>query len=252
MKIIKTTLLSKEEIKIMAISLAIDLRTLPPDEFNEKYVDIEMPEACITYCDAKSDTSVLHDLVNGYCKNDRKNRKAFFLLCKTYGVNVNVGNSRGMTPLHLAVNAEKSEITTLLLTAGANPDYRDKSGMSPLHLAVINNDLGITTDLVKAGANPNAESAYGKTPLHFAFCNTSGNESSRGLMAELLIQHGAKITPIIMQECKYDSVLAAILREKQEQEIQELKAQVNKLIAASEEKQQVTVSPFLSNNTFRK
>jgi hypothetical protein len=57
---------------------------------------------------------------------------------------------------------------------------------------------------------------------------------------------------LIITECKYDSVLAVILREKQEQEIQELKAQVKQLIAASGKKQQDTVSPFLRNNTFGK
>lgn len=50
--------------------------------------------------------------------------------------NINVCDAKGVTPLHLAVTRQTSEITQKLIQKGANINSRDLYGDTPLHKAV--------------------------------------------------------------------------------------------------------------------
>jgi len=51
------------------------------------------------------------------------------------GINVNMPNEYGYTPLHVAANSGQIGIFRLLLKSGANANKRDKRGKTPLIIA---------------------------------------------------------------------------------------------------------------------
>ncbi|MBI5802575.1 MAG: ankyrin repeat domain-containing protein [Verrucomicrobia bacterium] len=133
-------------------------------------------------------------------------------------------NLRHETPLSVARELNKRKTAELLLQAGAREDdisraariryltqkrempelgarltesphlvnARDAYGQTPLNLAVSGQkpDPGLVQFLIARGADPNATNHYGGTPYSVAV--DRGNSS----MAALLLQHGAKETPV--------------------------------------------------------
>ncbi|CAL8148360.1 unnamed protein product [Orchesella dallaii] len=108
----------------------------------------------------------------------------------TEGVNPNLVNCDGRTPLHLAVNARGSEtdvfydIEDALISAGANLTTKDQRGRIPLHYAFVKigdptatsffDPIELVSSLVTAMKNSGAEAeihspdVFGCTPLHYA------------------------------------------------------------------------------------
>lgn len=86
------------------------------------------------------------------------------------GVDLNVTNTYGNTPLHQAAKYnEDSAIIEALVKAGADLKARDEDGRTPLHEAASANDNPLVTmALLKAGADPNARDNFDNTPLHIA------------------------------------------------------------------------------------
>lgn len=70
------------------------------------------------------------------------------------GINVNVQDEKGYTPLTLAISSERiryedmHEIVRILLNAGANPNLPDNSGYTPLNEAVYRR-LHTIVDLIQ-------------------------------------------------------------------------------------------------------
>jgi len=56
-------------------------------------------------------------------------------LVESAGVDINAGNDKGRTPLHLAVAASSTILVTYLLNAGADARKADKEGMTPAALS---------------------------------------------------------------------------------------------------------------------
>jgi hypothetical protein len=89
------------------------------------------------------------------------------------GANINVQDTYGRTPLHLAcenVNSERHhECIEYLLQHGANPSIQDDFGRTPLHNAVEKGCLECVRLLMQLGnANPNLPDAHGDIALHIA------------------------------------------------------------------------------------
>jgi len=83
------------------------------------------------------------------------------------GINVNVRDTYGKTPLHAAVGAESIEIVEFLVSKNADVNAEDVEKKTPLHWATIYNDnIEVAKLLVSKGANVNAQNKYGYTPLH--------------------------------------------------------------------------------------
>lgn len=109
------------------------------------------------------------------------------------GINVNIKDVYGRTPLHYAsnikivliliengasvneqdidgasplYNAENGEIVSLLVSKGANVND-GVNGTTPLH-ASMNGSLDTVQALIRHGANINCKNHYGSTPLHRA------------------------------------------------------------------------------------
>lgn len=105
------------------------------------------------------------------------------------GVDVNVKDDLGRTPLHFAAykgristtpvadrqpgtpdpgNYKTAEMVEALLEAGADVHVQDKDGSTPLLEAVPNGNLEIVEMLLKAGARPDVENRHGDTPATMA------------------------------------------------------------------------------------
>ena len=88
------------------------------------------------------------------------------------GFNVNAGNERGFTPLHVAVlRGHLAIVQAILQVEGVNLNVRNIAGTTPLHWVCLDssNALLMTQALLEAGADPNAaDSAEGNTPLYLA------------------------------------------------------------------------------------
>lgn len=89
------------------------------------------------------------------------------------GANINVQDTYGRTPLHLAcenVNSERHhECIEYLLQHGANPSIQDDFGRTPLHTAVEKGCLECVRLLMQLGnANPNLPDAHGDIALHIS------------------------------------------------------------------------------------
>ena len=77
-------------------------------------------------------------------------------------------DSRGETPLHLAVRHDNEPSVDHLLEAKGHTGVADSEGRTPLHRAAENCAPGITEKLLQAGADPNVRDNAGRTPLELA------------------------------------------------------------------------------------
>jgi ankyrin repeat protein len=83
------------------------------------------------------------------------------------GANVNEADVYGTTAVHSAA-LDNPEACALLADAGASLDIQDSHGMTPLHLAAKRNRGDICALLIERGANALSRDAIGRTPLHYA------------------------------------------------------------------------------------
>ncbi len=65
-----------------------------------------------------------------------------------------------------------------LLEGGLNPNVRDSKGFTPLHIAVIRGDADVVRLLLEAHAYPDALDAYGRTPLHLGLRDSATRRPS--------------------------------------------------------------------------
>jgi ankyrin repeat protein len=72
-----------------------------------------------------------------------------------YDDGINLKNSLGMTPFHIASGHKNKEMKQLLIEYGADINILKTGGVNPLHEAVYNNDIETVTELLDAKANPN-------------------------------------------------------------------------------------------------
>lgn len=99
-----------------------------------------------------------------------------------FGVNVNIADSSGYSPLHVACQADQPDVVRLLLEARANPTVRNQiTSWVPLHEAAWKGNIGCAKTLMELGDAPLlARTNKNETPADLARANGQ-NE-----MAELL------------------------------------------------------------------
>ena len=102
------------------------------------------------------------------------------------GVDVNVKNDFGFTPLLKAAQFGRREVAELLIAKGADVSVKDKFGRTPLHCAADEDQTEVAELLIAAGADVNGRDNGDRTPLDFAVMKKQ-NEIS-----DLLRKHGGK------------------------------------------------------------
>ncbi len=95
---------------------------------------------------------------------DKGNLRAVRLFLEA-GVDIELTNYVGWTPLMVAAFLGNIELVTLLLTAGASVNARDNKGCCPIHWSSLKGFSQVTELLVVNGANVNEKSDKGLTPL---------------------------------------------------------------------------------------
>ncbi|XP_075231527.1 ankyrin repeat domain-containing protein 27-like [Lycorma delicatula] len=102
----------------------------------------------------------------------------------TESVNVNVCNSEGYTPLHIAVMHGQVELVKMLLSAGAIINLRTRNkNRTALHIACENKLVQVAQLLLETDmCNINIQDSLGNTPLHYA-CMTKNTR-----LVELLLK----------------------------------------------------------------
>lgn len=86
-----------------------------------------------------------------------------------HGVDVNIRNKDGATPLFLAIGRGRGpEIVRCLVEHAAQLDLKNKYGDAPLHLAAVQGSEYTLQALIDAGADINIRNKDGDTPLHRA------------------------------------------------------------------------------------
>ncbi|MBF0499597.1 MAG: ankyrin repeat domain-containing protein [Candidatus Riflebacteria bacterium] len=103
-------------------------------------------------------------------------------LCVADPRTLNLRDSTGATPLHVASFLGKETIVTDLLKSGSMVNQRDDFGWTPLHYAAAGNHRDVIETLLRQGADLNACDSSGITPLHAAAGNNSA-VASRVLLA---------------------------------------------------------------------
>lgn len=98
-------------------------------------------------------------------------KKKASIMNAVLGNDINITDSDGNTPIHIAVSAKSgSKILSSLIKKGYPFDTRNSSGYTPLALAVINNETDAANTLLENGALPFAEiNNRGETVLTLAF-----------------------------------------------------------------------------------
>lgn len=90
------------------------------------------------------------------------------LLLSQPGIDVEIIDENGHTPLIFAAKVASPEIINIILNKKPNLNARDHNGDTALHFAAKRNNVQVLKTLLDAGANPNIGNKHGDRPIHLA------------------------------------------------------------------------------------
>lgn len=90
-------------------------------------------------------------------------------LVEEEGINFNVTDNLGSTPLHWAAYWCNSEVVEYLVEKrNVDINVTDNEGRTPLHWAAYHANIDLVKYFIERGAEIKATKKYGNTPLHYA------------------------------------------------------------------------------------
>ena len=119
------------------------------------------------FCEFESTPEKWRDIARLYNPTNDQNYDILETLLES-GVDPNMANPDGTTPLVLAARLDNQEKVKMLLAAGASPDGGPNLKRSPLCLAVLRDDYDMVEILVNAGASLDFKNDKGQTPSMIA------------------------------------------------------------------------------------
>ena len=163
--------------------------------------DGDSPDALSTDINPGQRKTALHIVCRPSTTNiNEGDRVACFKLLRDAGANLEArtaGNPQGSTVLHYAANGGCFEILSLLIEAGVNVNVTNTSGYTPLHWAALGDEyIELVELLLKAGAAVNvrakevlSSASGGGTPFDVALKNINCR------VWPLFLRAGAEIPP---------------------------------------------------------
>ncbi|XP_031624790.1 basement membrane proteoglycan-like isoform X2 [Contarinia nasturtii] len=103
------------------------------------------------------------------------------------GVDTNIRNQRGMSPLVIAASYGHTNVVELLIRNGADINLKNKNGKSAIFAAAYNGHRNVVEILIKNGADVNIINEHGSTPIYAAA--HEGHEE----VVEVLVRNGADV-----------------------------------------------------------
>jgi ankyrin repeat protein len=123
----------------------------------------------------------------------KHNRKDLINLLISRGANVNLANSKGVTPLHYAAQMNFHDILDNLLDNYALVDIKNDDGQTALHLAALFGDEITVKKLIEAGSNLENIDNKQFTPLYSAILRVMSPAGENLEVIYELIAKGADI-----------------------------------------------------------
>ncbi|MFC1634443.1 ankyrin repeat domain-containing protein [Planctomycetota bacterium] len=102
------------------------------------------------------------------------------------GININVKDDKGNTPLFYAIRGGHDELAQFLIDQGADINYTDKNGYGLLHYAIWYKRVAMIKVLASRGADVNLTPENAYSPLHYAIWNQDVNT------VKILVDYGAQ------------------------------------------------------------
>jgi predicted Fe-Mo cluster-binding NifX family protein len=115
----------------------------------------------ILYITKKMDTSDVRLLHDACAEGDEHVEMAI-----DRGVDLNIADNHGQTPLHVACDKGHGSIVTMLIDGGADLNVAKRDGQTPLHRACFFGHESVVRVLIDGGADLNITDGRGWTPLH--------------------------------------------------------------------------------------
>ena len=126
------------------------------------------------------------------------------------GLDVNVKNQIGATPIFNAALAGNLPVVKLLVSKGADINAKNRSGLTPLHLACQNGNKMVVEFLIDNGSDINSKTERRFPDIAGQIPTLGGDRmplfnaimSNHKDIAELLISKGADVTPEMLNMAK--------------------------------------------------
>ncbi|MEG3640338.1 CHAT domain-containing protein [Magnetococcus sp. PR-3] len=152
--------------------------------FLEMVLDLDS-EAILTASMAaglKVDVSI-HGGGNAFHYGVKHNRAPLLARMAKQGLDLNVYDDQGRTPLTLALHNKQSKLAQQLVELGADPNFADRQGVRPLHMVLAQGNDPLALWLLSHGVDPSLKGHGGKNTLSLAIIH-----GVQGVMDALLKQ----------------------------------------------------------------